>query len=158
MERSIHPSQYLQWLCDMWNPARAAEELGCSVAEIRSLQSSHAFVSSFLDKTLGITGPHSMRGMTLETIRDMVDRDKSEFYHGLKEIAMDLDKQDSVRLKALTKLFDTAANLEGLGQKIQHEVSVTHRLDPDSAKQLEEARRESQNLLGPINMGEAERV
>jgi len=158
VERSIQPSQYLDWLQEQWNPATAAEALGCTVAEIRSLQQSHTFVSQFLSLTVGATGPMSMRQMPLETIRDMVDRDKIEFYFNLKEIATDLDKKDEVRLKALNKLFDTAANVEGLGQKIQHEVNVTHRLDPESAKQLEEARMESQRLLGPIDMGEAERV
>ena len=147
-ERTIEPKEYLAYLVECWNPATAAEALGCSIADIRALQTSRKFVERFLAETVQITGPECMQGLgDVETAIELIQKQKLASFWALRELGDDPEVPPQVRARVHGKFFDAALNVEGVNQRIQHDHTVTHKLDAESALALEAARAESSRLL-----------
>lgn len=147
-ERSIEPKQYLAYLVEMWNPMKAAQELGCNVSDIRALQKNRKFVERFLAETVQLTGPEQFQGLKdAETAIEMIQRQKQESFWALREMGADVEVPANVRARIHGKFFDAALTLEGVSQKVQHDHTVTHKLDPESAVALASAGAESSRLL-----------
>lgn len=147
-ERTIEPKEYLAYLVECWNPFAAAEALGCNVSDIRALQTSRKFVERYLAETIQVTGPESMRNIEdAETAIELIQKQKLKSFWALRELADDVEVPPQVRARVHGKFFDTALTLEGVNQKIEHEHTITHKLDAESAAALEAARGESARLL-----------
>lgn len=146
-ERSIEPAEYLNYLIDAWNPILAAERLGCDVADIRELQRSRKFIERYLTDTVMTTGPREMQELTNKTAIELIQDQKLESFWALKEMGQDPEVPPNVRARIHGKFFEQAAAIEGVNQKVQHEHTVTHKLDAESVLALESARAESARLL-----------
>jgi len=152
-ERTIEPADYLAYLKQAWNPQVAAEALGCDIADIRALQRSRKFVERYLAETVQLTGPESLQDIADKTALELIHDQKMESYWALREMGMDQNVPANVRARIHGKFFDAALTMDGLNQKIQHEHTITHRLDPESAAALESARAESSRLIAaPIDV------
>ena len=155
-KRTVEPKDYLEYLQAAWDPRNAAEALGCSIADIRALQKSTAFVTRFLDSTVGFTGPESWRATTEhETLQEAIAAKKFWALDGILKIAADEEAPHSVRMRALQNIVDRSLTMEGFTTKVQVDHNHTHAvmsLDPESVRTLTAAREESRRLIGAIDV------
>lgn len=151
--RSIQPEEYLAYLEKMWDAREAARALGCDARDIRALQTSRRFVEEFLRRTIQLDGPEGMTDLYGETVMELIGKQKFDSFFALRALGMDENVPAGLRARIHTNFVEKAIVMEGYKTTHREEHEHVHRLDPETARALEDARRESARLIAaPIDV------